>query len=86
MTEQHNVSTDQIRFAAAIGMRDTRAHILRPDDAGSATFDAWLAAHDAQVLRDAADAWAAAPDAWGDNEKDYRNELRDRADLIARTS
>jgi phage terminase Nu1 subunit (DNA packaging protein) len=47
-------------------------------------FDRWLAEHDAQVeaavLRRAADDWAADPNSWGDNEKDYRNELRDRAD------
>jgi len=55
MADQHVVTTDQIRFAAAIGMRDTRAHILRPDDEGGATFDAWLAAHDAEVLEAAAD-------------------------------
>ncbi|WIB65806.1 hypothetical protein [Curtobacterium sp. MCBD17_040] len=36
----------------------------------------------AQVLRDVADEWAANPEAWGDNEKDYRNELRDRADAL----
>ncbi|WIB65804.1 hypothetical protein [Curtobacterium sp. MCBD17_040] len=36
----------------------------------------------AQLLRDLADEWAANPDAWGDNGKDYRNELRDRADAL----
>lgn len=33
----------------------------------------------ARALEEAASAWAADPDAWGDNEKDYRNELRARA-------
>lgn len=50
-------------------------------------FNRWLAAHDAEVgraaaaraLEEAASDWAADPDAWGDNEKDYRNELRARA-------
>lgn len=36
----------------------------------------------AEALREAAADWAANPDAWGDNEKDYRNELRDRADAL----
>lgn len=46
----------------------------------------WLAVHDAEVkaaaLEKAAADWAADPDSWGDNEKDYRNELRDRAAAI----
>lgn len=33
----------------------------------------------ARALEEAASAWAADPDAWGDNEKEYRNELRARA-------
>ncbi len=50
---------------------------------GKAKFDAWLAAIEreaaARALEEAAEDWAADPDAWGDNEKDYRNELRARA-------
>jgi hypothetical protein len=38
----------------------------------------------AEALRQAADDWAEDPDAWGDNEKDFRNELRDRADVLER--
>ena len=33
----------------------------------------------ARALDLAASDWAANPDTWGDNEKDYRNELRARA-------
>ena len=33
----------------------------------------------ARALEEAASDWAADPDTWGDNEKDYRNELRARA-------
>lgn len=36
----------------------------------------------ARALEEAASALAADPDAWGDNEKDYRNELRARAAVI----
>ena len=46
-------------------------------------FRRWLKAHDAEVtataLESAAKDWAEDPDSWGDNDKDYRNELRDRA-------
>jgi len=54
MTEPYTPTTDAIRFAVSIGMWDHRAHIIQPDDKGGAAFDAWLAARDAQVLRDAA--------------------------------
>lgn len=76
----HTPTTEEVRFAMA-GLRMPNGRFIT-----HASFNRWLANRDAQVLRDAADAWAADPDAWGDNEKDYRNELRDRADLIARTS
>ena len=36
----------------------------------------------AEALNSAADEWAADPDSWGDNDKDYRNELRGRAAKI----
>lgn len=45
-----------------------------------------LARHDAEVaaraLRDAATSWAEDPDSVGDNDKDARNWLRDRADAL----
>ncbi len=41
--------------------------------------DAFVAA---RTLRTAASDWAADPEPWGDNDKDYRNELRDRADKL----
>lgn len=48
----------------------------------SADTDAELREVRAKALEDAAETWGADPDAWGDNDKDYRNELRDRATAI----
>ena len=42
----------------------------------------WVRNHDAALIESLADVGAADPDAWGDNDKDYRNELRDRAQQI----
>lgn len=53
------------------------------EDRETERFNAWLAQIEreaaARALEDAASDWAADPDSWGDNEKDFRNELRDRA-------
>lgn len=48
------MTTDRIRFAAAIGMRSHNAHIVHADDEGALAFDRWKAANDAAVLREAA--------------------------------
>lgn len=82
MAEQYTPTTEDVReaYAGYAWLGPGRSDVT-PE------FERWLAAHDAQVganaLYDAADDWAANPDSWGDNEKDYRNELRDRADRIA---
>lgn len=58
------------------------AHNHSTDDFVNALM-AFLPLHDAEVkaqaLDEAADEWGSDPDSWGDNERDYQNELRDRA-------
>ena len=44
--------------------------------------DAVRAEAAAAALESAATDWAADPAAWGDNDRDYRNTLRERADAI----
>ena len=50
--------------------------------------DALLRRHDAFVaaraLRTVVDSWSADPEPFGDNDRDARNELRDRADQLVR--
>jgi hypothetical protein len=49
-------------------------------------YEAGMASGGAAHLKRAADEWSADPESWGDNDKDYRNELRDRADdLLTRS-
>ena len=64
------------RVPNAVGLSGTVSDVLReaPTDV--------LSEHDAALIESLADEWAADPDAWGDNDKDYRNELRDRAQQI----
>lgn len=45
-------------------------------------YEAGMASGGAAHLKNAADEWSADPEPWGDNEKDYRNELRDRAEVL----
>lgn len=52
------------------------------DEGTQAFYQEWVRAHDAALIESLADEWAADPDAWGDNDKDYRNGLRDRAQQI----
>jgi hypothetical protein len=60
--------------------QEVETHWVNVGFAGDrASFRRWLAIVQAAVLDLAASDWAADPDSWGDNEKDYRNELRDRA-------
>ena len=49
-------------------------------------FDAWENRIRAEALREAAAEWLSDPESWGDNDRDCRNELRDRADRIERGS
>lgn len=86
-------TTEQVRSGFA---SDPEGEYRDPINAASnqrwaeKAFDRWLADHDervkaeakAEVLEEAAREWAADPDAWGDNDKDFRNELRDRAAAI----
>lgn len=83
---EYTPTTEEVR-EALIDRRDFQAQVAgserHTDDESGQAFDRWLAgverAAAARALDLAASDWAADPDAWGDNEKDYRNELRARA-------
>lgn len=76
MADEYTPTTSRVRADYAETYEGT-------DEKRYARFDRWLAgverAAAARALDLAASDWAADPDAWGDNEKDYRNELRARA-------
>ena len=81
-SEQYTPTTEEVRARHSVSTTYPRfqSPTLRAD------FDRWLAQvraeAGAKALRDAADAWAADPGSWGDCEKDYQAELRDRARRI----
>lgn len=45
-------------------------------------YEAGMSSGGAAHMKRAAEEWSADPESWGDNEKDYRNELRERADAL----
>lgn len=71
-------------YATAWNMGDDpEPHVARARETQAKEWDRAVAAIEreaaARALEEAASDWAADPDSWGDNEKDYRNELRARA-------
>lgn len=81
-SEQYTPSVEAFRAKVAEFDWHQSEGMISREESG-AEFDRMIAQVQAEAcekaLQDAADAWAADTGSWGDCEKDYQAELRDRA-------